>query len=194
MVLGYRYNPVKAQTCLKPQPPTLSHCLHPASRPHCGVLQILGCAGLTAREFIAVQDAEVGEAQGQLAVRARAGAEYEAMARAVHRLEPELCLLDVQQKHVLLQVETTLAGMALFWARYGSITTATCSSTHCDFGLLYCPYLDVKFYPAPSQGVEPYRTTFTMSFSKNLQRTICKAAVPYISCVTSTIQPSRAAT
>mmetsp|Transcript_47664 Transcript_47664/g.158892 ORF Transcript_47664/g.158892 Transcript_47664/m.158892 type:complete len:471 (-) Transcript_47664:421-1833(-) len=59
-------------------------------------------AGERARELVAVQHAEVGHAEGQLAVGALAVLEEHAMGGAVHRLEAKLLPLDVEQEHVLL--------------------------------------------------------------------------------------------
>ena len=66
---------------------------------------------LTSGELVPVKDAKVSEAQGQLPVGARAGAEDEAVPRAVHGLQPELSLLHVQQEHVLLQTGSTGWGL-----------------------------------------------------------------------------------
>ena len=54
-----------------------------------------GETGQRARSLVAVQDAKFGHAQRQLAVRPFSYAEDQAVARAVHRLERELLLLDV---------------------------------------------------------------------------------------------------
>ena len=65
----------------------------------------------TSRELVPVKHAKVGEAQGQLAVGACAGAEDEAVPGAIHGLQPELSLLHVQKEHVLLQTETGSQGL-----------------------------------------------------------------------------------
>ena len=59
-------------------------------------------AGERAGELVPVEHAEVSEAQRQLAVRALAVLEHEAVRGAVHRLEAELLALDVEAEHVLL--------------------------------------------------------------------------------------------
>ena len=61
-------------------------------------------AGERARRLVAVEDAELGHADRQLLVRAVARVEDEAVARAVHRLERPLFLLDVEREHVVLVV------------------------------------------------------------------------------------------
>mmetsp|Transcript_5067 Transcript_5067/g.9371 ORF Transcript_5067/g.9371 Transcript_5067/m.9371 type:complete len:558 (-) Transcript_5067:471-2144(-) len=58
----------------------------------------------SAAELVAVEDAKVGETKGEFAVGADAVAEHEAMARAVHGLEPKLLLLDIKAEHVFAVV------------------------------------------------------------------------------------------
>jgi hypothetical protein len=55
-----------------------------------------------AGELVPVEHAEVGKAQRQLAVRALAVLEHEAVGGAVHWLEAELLALDLEAEHVLL--------------------------------------------------------------------------------------------
>ena len=57
----------------------------------------------SAREFIPVQHAEVSHSHGQLAVRAQAAREHQAVAGAVHGLHAPLLVLDVKCEHILLQ-------------------------------------------------------------------------------------------
>ena len=63
-----------------------------------------GEAGEGPAELIAVEDSKVGQPERELAVRAGAEAEHEAVARAVHGLEGKLLALNVKAKHVLLVV------------------------------------------------------------------------------------------
>jgi hypothetical protein len=51
--------------------------------------------------FVAVQHAKVSEPEGELAVAALSVLEHEAMAWAVHGLEPKRLLLDVEAEHVV---------------------------------------------------------------------------------------------
>mmetsp|Transcript_8779 Transcript_8779/g.18552 ORF Transcript_8779/g.18552 Transcript_8779/m.18552 type:complete len:735 (+) Transcript_8779:385-2589(+) len=57
-----------------------------------------------AGELVAVQDAEIGVADGEVAVGADRGAEHEAVARAVHGLHGPLLPLDVEAEHGVLVV------------------------------------------------------------------------------------------
>ena len=57
-----------------------------------------------ARQLVAVQPAEIGEAHRQVAVRPVLHLEDQVVAGAVHRLDAELPLLDVREKHVLAVV------------------------------------------------------------------------------------------
>mmetsp|Transcript_24387 Transcript_24387/g.77250 ORF Transcript_24387/g.77250 Transcript_24387/m.77250 type:complete len:588 (-) Transcript_24387:95-1858(-) len=68
-------------------------------------------AGERARELVAVQHAEVGHAEGQLAVGALAVLEHEAVARAVHRLEREGLPLAVEHEHVLRVLSRVARGL-----------------------------------------------------------------------------------
>eukprot|EP00053_Salpingoeca_punica_P013384 m.120929 g.120929 ORF g.120929 m.120929 type:complete len:748 (-) comp16189_c0_seq1:23-2266(-) len=70
-----------------------------------------GEAGEGARELVAVQHAKVGEANGQLLVRADAVAEHQAVARAVHRLQSKLLLLHFKAEHVVLVVVPVAGGL-----------------------------------------------------------------------------------
>jgi hypothetical protein len=60
-----------------------------------------GETGESAGRFVAVENTEVGHADGELAVRAVAGGEDEAVRGAVHGLEGEGLLLDVELEHVV---------------------------------------------------------------------------------------------
>ncbi len=55
-------------------------------------------------ELVAVQNSELCKAQRQFAVGATLGAKHEAVAGAVHGLQGELLLLDLEHKHVLFVV------------------------------------------------------------------------------------------
>mmetsp|Transcript_9667 Transcript_9667/g.21108 ORF Transcript_9667/g.21108 Transcript_9667/m.21108 type:complete len:277 (-) Transcript_9667:1172-2002(-) len=55
-----------------------------------------------ARELVAVENAEVAEANRQLAVRAQPSLEHHAVGGAVHWLEAKLLPLDGEEEHVLL--------------------------------------------------------------------------------------------
>src|SRR5439155_19911727 len=57
-----------------------------------------------ARGFVAVAEAELAIAQRQLAVAAQVGVEDLHVARTVHRLDREVALLRLGEKHVLLVV------------------------------------------------------------------------------------------
>mmetsp|Transcript_89688 Transcript_89688/g.274579 ORF Transcript_89688/g.274579 Transcript_89688/m.274579 type:complete len:434 (-) Transcript_89688:129-1430(-) len=57
-----------------------------------------------AARLVPVQHAEVGEPQRQLLVAAHPGVEHDEVARAVHRLQHPLLLLDVQAVHVVLVI------------------------------------------------------------------------------------------
>ena len=56
------------------------------------------------RRLVAVQDTELGHADGQFLVRAVARVEDETVAWAVHRLQRPFLLLDVEREHVVLVV------------------------------------------------------------------------------------------
>mmetsp|Transcript_5306 Transcript_5306/g.16654 ORF Transcript_5306/g.16654 Transcript_5306/m.16654 type:complete len:469 (-) Transcript_5306:558-1964(-) len=58
--------------------------------------------GERARQLVPVQHAKVGETERQLAIRPCLVFKHEAVARAVHRLERKLGVLDLEDKHVLL--------------------------------------------------------------------------------------------
>ncbi len=60
--------------------------------------------GQHARQLVAVQDAVLGEAQRQVAIRAQAGPVDERRLGAVHRLEAEPLALDVDEVHVVAVV------------------------------------------------------------------------------------------
>eukprot|EP01136_Pigoraptor_vietnamica_P037807 Opistho-1_new@106270 len=53
------------------------------------------------RQLVAMEDAKVGHAEGQLLVRPHAVVEHQAVAGAVHRLERKRLLLDLKFEHVL---------------------------------------------------------------------------------------------
>mmetsp|Transcript_2393 Transcript_2393/g.7077 ORF Transcript_2393/g.7077 Transcript_2393/m.7077 type:complete len:787 (+) Transcript_2393:404-2764(+) len=63
-----------------------------------------GEARQRAVRLVAVQHPKVGHADGQLAVAAQPVAEHEAVAGAVHGLEPKLLLVHLQQEHVVAVV------------------------------------------------------------------------------------------
>mmetsp|Transcript_240 Transcript_240/g.510 ORF Transcript_240/g.510 Transcript_240/m.510 type:complete len:309 (-) Transcript_240:902-1828(-) len=64
-----------------------------------------------AGQLVAVKHAEVGIPHRQLSVRALPRLEHDAMARAVHRLQPELLRLDVEAEHVLLVLGGVAGGL-----------------------------------------------------------------------------------
>mmetsp|Transcript_4005 Transcript_4005/g.16005 ORF Transcript_4005/g.16005 Transcript_4005/m.16005 type:complete len:884 (+) Transcript_4005:169-2820(+) len=64
-----------------------------------------------ARQFVAVQDAEVGVAHRKVAPRAQGLGEHEAVARAVHGLEAEFGAFDVEAEHVVFVVERVARGV-----------------------------------------------------------------------------------
>eukprot|EP00966_Prymnesium_polylepis_P143543 3313590-Prymnesium_polylepis.1 len=59
-------------------------------------------AGQRARELVPMEHAKVRIAHRQLAVGSLLRLEHDAVAGAVHRLEPKLLILDVEREHVLL--------------------------------------------------------------------------------------------
>ena len=64
-----------------------------------------------ARELMAVDVAELGQPQGQLAVAAAPAPEHQARAGAVHRLDREPLLVDLGEVHVLVVVVPVAAAL-----------------------------------------------------------------------------------
>src|SRR6266536_3774136 len=58
-------------------------------------------AGRHARSLVTVEPSEIGETHRQLAVRPEPLLEYQVVPGAVHRLDPELPLLDLREVHVV---------------------------------------------------------------------------------------------
>ena len=56
-----------------------------------------------ARELVTVEDTKVGEAEGELSVGSGTVSKHEAVAWAVHWLEPKLCLFNLKVKPEMRQ-------------------------------------------------------------------------------------------